>query len=264
MEIVAEHGYTVLFLWVFAEQAGLPIPAIPILLVMGAMASMGRVNFAATLLLAVIACLLADLLWYYLGRRGGMRVLRLLCKVSLEPDSCVRQTEAAFSTQGLRLLLYAKFVPGLSTAATPLAGAFHLSTWRFILYDAAGSLAWVAVYVSLGAVFSNQLQAVEQRISQLAGSLLAAAVVALGLYLFWKILKRELIIRELRTARLSARELKAMMDAGDPVVIVDLRHPVEYEAAPDAIVGALRISPEELAEKHEQIPRDQDVILYCT
>ena len=161
-------------------------------------------------------------------------------------------------------MLFAKFIPGLGTAAPPLAGVFRFPVWRFLLYDAAGSLLWAGLYVGLGAVFSHQLVEAVQRIKQLAGSLLSAALIALALYLAWKFLKRELLMRELRTSRLSPEELKRMMDAGDQVFVVDLRHPGEFAADPYSIVGALRISPEELAEKHLQIPRDRDVVLYCT
>jgi membrane protein DedA with SNARE-associated domain len=264
LQFVARHGYSVLFVWVLAEQAGLPIPSLPILLAMGAMAATGEMSFGVTLALAVFATLIADLGWYELGRRKGMRVLHFLCKVSLEPDSCVRQTESAFSKQGLRSLLVAKFIPGLSTAAPPLAGIFRLSIWRFLLYDAIGTVAWAGLFIGMGAAFSKQIESIEQRITQFGASLLTIALLALGLYMAWKFVKRELFIRELRVARLQPLELKQMMDAGEDVFIVDLRHPVDFEANPYSIVGALRISPEELGERHDQIPRDRDIILYCT
>jgi membrane protein DedA with SNARE-associated domain len=261
---VERHGYSVLFVWVLAEQAGLPIPSMPILLAMGAMAATGDVSLGMTLALAVIATLIADLGWYELGRRKGMRVLHFLCRVSLEPDSCVRQTEAAFSKQGLRSLLVAKFIPGLSTAAPPLAGVFRLSIWRFLLYDAIGTVAWAGLFIGLGAAFSRQIESIEDRITQFGASLLTVALIALAIYMAWKFVKRELFIRELRVARLQPLELKQMMDAGKDVFIVDLRHSVEYDADPYSIAGALRISPEELGERHELIPRDRDIILYCT
>jgi membrane protein DedA with SNARE-associated domain len=264
LQFVAHHGYSVLFVWVLAEQAGLPIPSIPILLATGAMAATGDLNIFTTLAVAVVAAMIADFAWYELGQRKGMKVLNFLCKMSLEPDSCVRQTELAFSKQGLRSLLIAKFVPGLGTAAPPLAGIFRLSIWRFLLYDAIGTLAWAGVYVGLGAAFSKQVESIEQRITQLGASIVTVALIALALYLAWKYINRQLFMRELRTARLKPDELKRLMDAGQEVVIVDLRHPVEFEADPYSIVGALRMSPEELEEKHEQIPRDRDVILYCT
>jgi membrane protein DedA with SNARE-associated domain len=264
LQFVANHGYSVLFFWVLAEQSGLPIPSLPILLAAGAMSATGELSFIMSLALAVCASLIADMGWYELGRRKGIRVLNFLCKISLEPDSCVRKTENAFSKQGLRSLLIAKFIPGLSTAAPPLAGIIRLSFWRFLVYDAIGTLAWAGAFIGLGAAFSRQIESVEQRITQFGASLLTVAFIALGLYLAWKFVNRELLIRELRIARLLPSELKQMMDAGEDVFIVDLRHAMEFEADPYSIVGALRISPEELSERHDQIPRDRDIILYCT
>jgi membrane protein DedA with SNARE-associated domain len=264
LQFVANHGYSVLFFWVLAEQSGIPIPSLPILLATGAMAANDELSFGAILALATLASLIADYGWYQLGRRKGMKVLNFLCKLSLEPDSCVRQTESAFSKQGLRSLLVAKFIPGLSTAAPPLAGVIRISVWRFLIYDGLGAMAWAGSFIGLGALFSKQVESVEERITQFGASFLTVALVALGIYLAWKFAKRELFIRELRIARLQPAELKKMMDAGEQVVIVDLRHPVEFEADPYSIAGALRISPEELSAGLEQIPRDRDVILYCT
>ena len=264
LRFVANHGYLVLFLWVLAEQAGLPVPSLPILLASGAMAANGHLNLAVALLLAVTASMIADSIWYQLGRSGGVRVLNFLCKMSLEPQSCVRRTELAFSKRGLRSLLFAKFVPGLSTAAPPLAGVFRLSRWKFLLFDSLGALLWAGAYIGLGAAFSKQIEMVERRITQVGGSLLTAGIIALAIYLTWKLVKRHFFIRELRTFRITPAELKTMMDAGEEIVVVDLRHPMEFEAAPYSILGALRMSPEELSEKHSLIPRDRDVILFCT
>jgi membrane protein DedA with SNARE-associated domain len=264
LDFVARHAYTVLFVWVLLEQSGLPVPSLPILLASGSMAAAGHMSAPMALLVAVVAALIGDFGWYELGRRRGIKVLSFLCKMSLEPDSCVRQTESAFAKQGLRSLVLAKFVPGLSTAAPPLAGVFKLPLGQFLFFDSIGSLLWAGLYIGLGLTFEKQLQQVEQRISQIGGSLFAAAVIVLAIYLLWKLAKREMFIRELRMARIDAESVKRMLDRGEEMVIVDLRHPKAIQADPYSIVGALRMSPEELSEKHEQIPRDRDVILYCT
>ena len=141
LEFLLHHGYVVLLGWVFAEQIGVPVPSLPILLAAGALAGAGQFNFAASLLLAVSASLTADSIWYMLGRVKGIKILQLLCKISLEPDSCVRRTEGVFSKQGARSLLVAKFIPGLGTVAPPLAGSFHMRPDRFLLVDAFGALA---------------------------------------------------------------------------------------------------------------------------
>lgn len=264
LEFVARHTYIVLFVWVLLEQTGLPVPSLPILLVTGSMAAAGHMSLGMGLLVAVVAAVMGDYAWYELGRRRGIKVLAFLCKMSLEPDSCVRQTESAFAKQGLRSLVLAKFVPGLSTAAPPLAGVFKLPVGQFLLYDTFGTILWAGLYIGLGAIFEKQLQEVEQRISQIGGSLFMVALAVLAVYLLYKVAKREMFMRELRTARIEPEAVMRMMDRGEEMVIVDLRHPKAFEAEPYSIKGALRLSPEELSEKHEQIPRDRDVILYCT
>src|ERR1700684_103234 len=158
LEFLVRHGYVLLLGWVFVEQLGLPIPSIPLLLAAGALAGAGRMNIVAALLVTMCAALCADSLWYELGRIKGIAILQLLCKISLEPDSCVRRTEGVFSRQGARSLIFAKFLPGLSTVAPPLAGVFQMRMRRFLLFDAAGSLLWAATFLGLGYAFSGEIE----------------------------------------------------------------------------------------------------------
>ena len=263
-KFVMQHGYSVLFLWVFCEQIGLPIPAIPVLLAAGVLSTSGHMSAALSILLAVMGALIADLAWYELGRRKGMKVLKFLCRISLEPDSCVRQTKLSFSKHGRQSLLLAKFVPGLSTAATPLAGVFQIPILRFLLLDATGSVLWAGTYVALGIVFSKQISTLTAILTHFGGSVFAVVVTAIAVYAGIKFLNRQRFMRTLRMARIEPEELKQMLDEGQDVVIVDLRHGLEFEAEPESIIGALRLSPDELEETHSHIPRDRDVILYCT
>jgi membrane protein DedA with SNARE-associated domain len=264
LQFVMQHGYTVLFLWVLAEQGGLPIPAVPILLAAGALSATGHLSLAVSIGLAVLASVLADFVWFQFGRHKGMGVLSLLCRMSLEPDSCVRQTQTAFSNQGERSLLISKFIPGLSTAAPPLAAIVGVSTPRFLLFDAMGSALWAGSLLLLGYVFSAEVEMVTEMVISFAGSLATVVIVGLTAYIAWKFVKRQLFIRELRVLRVEPAELKAMLDSGAQVVVVDLRHPADFANEPRSIIGALRMSPEDLDEKYAQIPRDHDVILYCT
>src|SRR6202795_1674680 len=142
IEFVLRHGYAILFAWVFAEQIGLPVPAMPMLLAMGALAGSGDFSFPAAMLLAVSACLTGDTIWFWLGRRRGYSILSLLCRISLEPDSCVRRTNDVFARYGSGAVVFAKFIPGLSTVAPPLAGLTHMPIWRFLLADGAGAILW--------------------------------------------------------------------------------------------------------------------------
>ncbi len=264
LQFLLQHGYTLLVVWVFAEQAGLPIPAVPILLAAGALSAMEHLNVGVSVLLALVAALAADIAWYQFGRHRGMGVLNLLCRISLEPDSCVRQAQVAFSNRGVRALLISKFVPGLNMAAPPLAGIAGVPFAKFLFFDAAGSLLWAGTFVLLGYVFSAQVDMVTETVVHLAGSMATVVIGGLALYIAWKFIKRQLFIRELRVLRIDPHQLKEMMDTGMQVVVVDLRHPSDFAREPRSILGALRMSPQELDEKHEQIPRDQDVILYCT
>ncbi|HUQ49580.1 MAG TPA: VTT domain-containing protein [Terriglobales bacterium] len=264
LRFVAEHGYTVLFAWVIAEQAGMPIPAIPILLAAGALSRTGVMNLPLSLALTMVAALAADFIWYELGRRKGLPVLNFLCRVSLEPDTCVRQTEMAFSKHGMRSLIVSKFIPGLNTAAPPLAGIFRTPRSRFFAYDALGTFIWAGTFLGVGRIFSQQIEQIAKKVMEFGASAAQLIIGSLVVYVVYKWVRRQLLIRELRVLRLDPHELKKMLDEGHPVTIVDLRHPVDFENEPHSILGALRMSPEELETKHEQIPRDQDVILYCT
>jgi membrane protein DedA with SNARE-associated domain len=263
-QFLIRHGYTVLFLWVLAEQLGLPLPATPLLLAAGALAGAGEMNLALAIGLAVLASLLGDVSWYEFGRRRGGRVLNLLCRISLEPDSCVRKTEGAFVRHGSRSLLIAKFVPGLNTMAPPLAGIIGMGLWRFLILDGLGAFLYIGSFVGLGYVFSNQLELVAARLASLGFSALVICLVGLGAYIAWKYIQRRRFIRSLRIARITPEELNRKIEAGEEVVVLDLRGSLDVEAAPQTIPGAIRLAPENVEEGHGQIPRDRDIVLFCT
>jgi len=264
LEFLIRHGYTVLLAWVFAEQLGLPIPSLPLMLAAGALAGTGHMSFWASLLLVAIAALLADSIWYMLGRIKGIRVLQFLCKISLEPDSCVRRTEGIFAKQGARSLLLAKFIPGLSTVAPPLAGIFHMRARMFLLYDALGAALWGLTILGTGYIFSSQIESVAERAAALGGSLAVLLIGGLAAYIAWKFIARQKFLRELRIGRITPEELKAKLDAHEDLVIVDLRHSMDFEADPETIPGAFRMDAKELEEKNDRLPQDREVILYCT
>jgi membrane protein DedA with SNARE-associated domain/rhodanese-related sulfurtransferase len=264
LEFLLHHGYALLLGWVFAEQIGLPVPSLPLLLAAGALAGTGHLSFLACLAISVFAAVCADSVWFELGRLKGIKVLHLLCKISLEPDSCVRKTEGLFSNQGARSLLVAKFFPGFSTVAPPLAGVFHMRLGRFLLYDAAGATLWAGSFLAAGYVFSGQIERIAERAASLGGGLLALIVGALAGYILYKFIGRRRFLRELRISRITVEELKEKMDGGEQVMVVDLRHPLDFEADPETIPGAFRIDAKELEEKSDRLPNDREVILYCT
>jgi membrane protein DedA with SNARE-associated domain/rhodanese-related sulfurtransferase len=261
IEFLIAYGLPLLFAAILLEQLGLPLPAVPWLLAVGSLSANAKFSAPAGIAVAVVACLLADSIWFYLGRNQGNRLLALLCRISLEPDSCVRRTENAFTRYGLRTLLVSKFIPGLNTVAAPLAGASKVSARRFLLFDATGSLIYASCYILLGYCFRNQI---EQIVAALAGIgkgallLLASLIVA---YLGFKLWRRHMLLRELRMTRITVVELREKMDAGENPLIFDLR------ANPDGgeeliIPGAIRISMDDLG-KSADIPRDRDIIVYC-
>jgi membrane protein DedA with SNARE-associated domain/rhodanese-related sulfurtransferase len=264
LEFLLHHGYIVLLGWVFAEQIGLPIPSLPVLLAAGALAGAGRLSFFASLLIAMGASLAADTIWFQLGRLKGIRVLQFLCKISLEPDSCVRRTEGIFAKEGARSLLLAKFLPGLGAVAPPLAGIFHMRLDRFMLFDAAGAGLWAGAFLTLGYIFSNQIEKIADHAAALGGGLIVILVGALVGYIGYKYYTRQKFIRELRISRITVDELKSKIDQHEDLVIVDLRHALDFEADPETIPGAFRIDAKELREKNDKLPRDRQIILYCT
>jgi membrane protein DedA with SNARE-associated domain len=260
-DFLIRHGYAVLFGWVLLEQLGLPIPAAPLLIAAGALARAGKMNLTFAVGLAFIAVILADLFWYSLGRYRGGRILKLLCRISLEPDSCVRRTENLFVRRGVHALLVAKFVPGLNTAAPSLAGIFRMPVRRFIIFDSLGAFIWVATVTSLGLIFSDQLEQIALRWGGWLVAVLAGGLVA---YILWKFIQRRRFIRRLRIARITPKELMDKLTAGENISVVDLRQPMDIEAFPQMIPGALRIAMEEIEDRHGEIPRDRDVVLYCS
>jgi len=264
LEFLIKHGYMVLLGWVFAEQIGLPVPSLPMMLAAGALAGSGQISFWTCLLFITVAALSADSIWYVLGKVKGIRILQFLCKISLEPDSCVRRTEGIFSKQGARSLLLAKFIPGLGTVAPPLAGIFHMRARKFLLYDGLGSLIWGLSILGAGYIFSNQIERIAERAARLGGWLAVIIIGAIVGYVAWKYAARQKFLRELRIGRITPEELKIKIDAAEDLVIVDLRHSMDFEADPETIPGAFRMDAKELEEKNDRLPRDREVILYCT
>jgi membrane protein DedA with SNARE-associated domain len=243
-DFLIRHGYALLFGWVLVEQMGLPIPAVPLLIAAGALAATGKMNLAFAVALAFIAVILADLFWYSLGRYRGGRILKLLCRISLEPDSCVRRTENLFVRHGVRSLLVAKFIPGLNTAAPSLAGVFRMPVRRFLIFDSLGGFFWVVTFTSLGVIFSDQLEQIAVRALSWGGWLVAVLAGSLAAYILWKFIQRRRFLRRLWIARITPKELMDKLTAGENISIVDLRQPIDIETFPQMIPGALRMAME--------------------
>jgi membrane protein DedA with SNARE-associated domain/rhodanese-related sulfurtransferase len=262
-EFLIEHGVAVLVVVVFAEQVGLPLPAIPVLLAAGALAGAGKLSLVLAVIGAVLACFGGDLVWYALGQQRGRQALGLLCRVSLEPDSCVRRTESFFERHGAWSLVLAKFIPGLSTLAPALAGLFRLGWRRFVLFNGIGALLWAGTFLLAGYLLGHELE----RLAADAAWLGELLVIVLGggglLYVIYKFVHRQRLLRELRMARISAGDLKKLIDDGQDVVVVDLRQSLDAAADPVTIPGAIRMTLEEIDTRHHEIPRGREVVLFC-
>lgn len=259
-----EHGYLILFAWVLLDQTGFPLPSAPLLLAAGALSGLGELNIAWVLVIATAAALPGHLLLYEIGRRRGGQVLNLACRISLEPDSCVRRTEQLFARHGARALLFARLVPALETIAPALAGVFRMRFGHFLVYSISGTLIWSFVFVGLGYMLDQQLVRISQLAAPLGDWLFALLAGALAVYLAAKYVRRQRFIRALHVARITPEELKQKLDAGEMIEIVDLRHALDFEAQPDTIPGAIHIPVEDLDARHDEIPRDREIILYCT
>lgn len=233
------HGLPLVFVAVLVEQVGLPLPALPWLLAAGALSATGQFSFPIGVAVTVLACLIADASWFYLGRHWGNRVLGVLCRISLEPDSCVRRTQNLFTRYGLWGLLAAKFLPGLETVAPPLAGMSGMSASQFLSVDAAGSLLYGGCFLGLGYLFSRQIEQIGGVITRIGRSALALPVGLAALYIAYKYWQRRRLLHELRTARITADELRNKLDAGENPVILDLRSSTELAHEDKVFQGAL-------------------------
>ena len=259
-QFLAAHGTVVLFALVFASGLGLPVPAPPVLLAAGVLAGSGRFSLTAVLGGSLLALLLTDLIWYQLGRSYGRRILALLCRISLEPDSCVQRTEGVFTRRQEITILISKFVPGLKTVAPPLAGMLRMRLASFVAFDAVGTLLWAGSLMAVGFLFSDQVA----RAARLSGWILAAAGLLFAGWLGWKYFDRWRFLRRIRIARVTPEELRQKLQAGSGVVVVDLRGSAEKLVDAVKLPGALQMSPDELQRRYTEIPADRELVLYCS
>lgn len=261
VEFLFQHGYSLVFAFVLAEQSGLPIPSTPMLLAAGALAGLGRMNLASAWSLAILASLVGDSFWFTLGRWRGFSVLNRFCRISLEPDTCVQKTQTSYRKHGVNWLLFAKFVPGLSTIAPPMAGMFKVAPWKFLIMDAGGAFLWSGAYLTVGWLFRDQLELVAMYLERLGSGLIAVLVASIVGYISFKYIQRQRVYRDLRIARITPQELKRRMDNGENVVIIDLRS--EFEIAEGRIPGALTPSGDDLESLVPTLTQSE-IVLYCS
>jgi membrane protein DedA with SNARE-associated domain/rhodanese-related sulfurtransferase len=262
VSLIAQYGLLVVFVSVLLDESGLPLPSYPALIVAGAVYANHGNPLLPILLAAIAGSLVADAGWYWASVHYGRRVLSLLCRISLSPDSCVRQTESVFVRVGPWSLLFAKFVPGLGNITVALAGMTRIGWPRFLALDAIGAALYLIVPVALGALFHNAIRSVLDTLAELGKVGLSLVVLALVLYLAARWVQRQLFIRQLRMDRISVDELAAMLDGGETPIILDVR-PSAVRLRDGIIPGALSAHPEDSHPSLETLARDREIVIYC-
>jgi membrane protein DedA with SNARE-associated domain/rhodanese-related sulfurtransferase len=269
VHLLLKHGYSVLFASVFARQMWLPVPAILFLIAAGALASDGRMTLAVALGLAVVACLLADMVWYEAGRRWGDEILHFIYGLALDPDAAARRSKESFVRHGLRTVMVAKFVVGLDAATPPLAGLSGTNPLRFIAFDAVGAGLWSGVYAGLGYVLGKDLDRAAAYAARLGVLWVTVVFALLAMYVGRKLVRWHRFVHEFRMARITPEELKAKLDAGRKVMIVDLHGCRGALRGHQSIPGAVCMDPHRLGQhdnftKRTPIPSDREIVLYCS
>jgi membrane protein DedA with SNARE-associated domain/rhodanese-related sulfurtransferase len=262
VNLIEQYGLALVFLNVLALQLGLPVPAIPTLIVVGAAAAVGeRYSVPQVLAVAVVASLIADLVWYAAGRHVGRRVLRLMCRLSLSPDSCVRQSETTYDRWGPPSLMVAKFIPGFAAIATSMAGVVRTNLASFITFDAIGALLWAGAGVLLGWIFRDAVADV-LAVIEAAGTWGVLGIgTALLLWLLIKYVQRRRLIQQLRMARVSVDELQRMLEAGERPLVVDVRSAKSREEG--TIPGSLWVNMQTIDTSMRELPVADEVIVFC-
>ncbi|HTV07327.1 MAG TPA: VTT domain-containing protein [Acidobacteriaceae bacterium] len=264
LDFFLKYGYLILFLWVLTEQMGVPIPSAPLLLTAGTLTATHKMSLPLVVLAVLAGSLISDSTWYLLGKRYGRAVVNLLCRLSMERSTCVRKTEDYFGKHGVKALVVAKFLPGLGVVAPPIAGQTRMDFRLFAVYDAIGIMLWGLSLTLCGRFFGDVLKLHPNAFAWVTRFGLVLFLLLLVAFLVWRFMRQRAFLKELRLARVAPGELKSMLESGKPVYIVDLRHPLDYLPDPRTLPGAILLSPDKLVAQCAEIPRDRDVVLFCT
>jgi membrane protein DedA with SNARE-associated domain len=260
LHLLVSHPYLVLLTSALLERAGAPLLLSPMLVAAGALAATGQMRFDLALWFALLACVAGDALWYELGKKKGDSVLSTLCRISFEPDSCVRRSKIFFEKSSNRTLLFSKWLPGVSHVVPAVAGLSGIERQHFFLTNLAGSALWIAVLMLAGYLPVERMHVA----SAVAPVIFEASLALLAGNIGIKYLRRRRFLRELYKSRITPEDLRRMLDSGEPLVILDLRHPLDSLTDPRILPGAIRVLPEEVTSRAATLPRDEAIILYCT
>ncbi len=262
-DLLQLYGVLIVFAIVLVEQGGLPIPAFPILIVSGALAVTGGISWVACLVVAVLACLIADYFWFSAGRYYGTRVLRLLCKISLSPDSCVSQTEDKFARYGAKSMIVSKFIPGFNVIASPMSGALGIGTGRFIAFSMTGSILWSGTGIALGAYFHKSVDMVLTFISTMGATALLVLGGLLAVFVLFKYIERVRFRRAMAVERISMDEFAQLIDQGHDPIVIDARSATAQQIE-EAIPGALLFNACDREGFMAALDKERHIVVYCS
>ena len=263
LPLVIAYGTWLVFVATLAARIGLPVPAAPFLVVAGALAAGGQLSWPVVLAAAIVANVLGDGLWFWAGRRWGYRVLALLCRISISPDSCVRQSEAFILRWGGSSLLAAKFVPGVSVVAPPMAGALGMSLPAFLGFETLAAAIWAGLLMALGWVFAGQIQQVLDALVTIGVAAAEGLVVLAATYLALRWWRRRAFLRDSAMPRVGVDELLALMDGDVPPIVVDVRSDAARVLDARRIPGAIGVGLHDIERIARTWPRERELVLYC-
>jgi membrane protein DedA with SNARE-associated domain/rhodanese-related sulfurtransferase len=261
--LLQEYGVLIVFAVVLIEQIGLPIPAYPILIVAGALSINGGTHWAAVLAVSMLACQICDHFWFRAGRHYGKRILKLLCRISLSPDYCVSQTEDNFTRWGPKMLMVSKFVPGLTTIASPLSGAMGTSGATFLSFSLLGGLLWSGSGIAIGAYFHTSIDSVLDILETMGTTALIVLGVLLALFVSFKYVERKRFHRSVQVDRITIDELKELMEQGKEPVLVDARS-VTAQMLDPAVPGALPFNGGTPTPALAALDKGRHIVVYCS
>jgi len=263
VDLLLHHGVLIVFVATLAARIGAPVPAAPLLVVAGGLSAAGQFSLIAAFAVAMLANVAGDAVWFWGGRRYGYRVMRLLCRISMSPDSCVRQSESLITRWGGSSLIAAKFIPGVSVVAAPMAGALAMPWHRFLSFELVGAALWTSVFLGLGMLFSKQIQQILDVMAGTGVAALAALLLVIAALLLLRYWRRWRFLRAVDMPRIDVDELRALIREGREPIIVDVRSDASIDIDERSIPGALRIQLSEVSDRARDLPRDREIVLYC-
>lgn len=266
ISLIARHGYLVVFLVVLAEALDVPLPAALALIAGGAASAGGKLHIYLVFLVGIIALLIGDSLMFFLGRHTGWGLLGFLCKVSINPETCILRSAESFYKRGKKTLLIAKFIPGINTMAPPLAGSMRMPYEQFFWLDLAGASLYAVAYCSFGYVFRDFLMVIMRGMHAAGRVVEAVVLIALLAYVAYRILlySKHRIYRVVPRVQVEELARKLSSEDAQNLLVVDVRSHGYYDSGAARIRGSIRVEPNNLEEEIKNLPKDKDIYVYCT